>query len=78
MFWDKEKTQRLYRELSHQLPQGLYNFESDIIIRKANAFVNTQTQISSNNSEEESNNASDVPQQTVEQPQTTVADKQPT
>lgn len=75
LFWDKEKTQRLYRELSHQLPQGLYNFESDIIIRKANAFVNTQTQNSSRNSEETANN---VTQQAVEQPQITVADKQST
>ena len=34
-------TQTLHRELSHQLPEALYNIESSIIIRKFNAFVNT-------------------------------------
>lgn len=35
---DKEKTQRLYIELPRRLPQGLYNFESDIIV-KENAYT---------------------------------------
>lgn len=79
LYCDKEKTQKLYGDLRRQLPQGLYNLESSInIIRKASAFVNTQTQNFSNNSEEKAKNVSDVTQQTVEQPQITVADKQPT
>lgn len=75
LYWNKEKSQSLTVNPGIQFPDVISTFDSDIIIRKSNAFVNTQTQNSSKNSEEVENN---VTQQTVAQPQITVADKQPT
>lgn len=78
LYWNKEKSQSLTVNPGIQFPDVISTFDSDIIIRKSNAFVNTQTQNSSKNSEEVENNVSNVTQQAVEQPQITVADKQPT
>lgn len=40
IYWDKEKSQALLDSIQLQLPQALISLDSDIIIRKSNAFVN--------------------------------------
>ncbi len=49
LYWDKEKSQKLYRDMQVQFPQGLYNLDSNTIIRKAKAFVNGLEPKSQNN-----------------------------
>lgn len=49
LYWDKEKSQKLYRDMQVQFPQGLYNLDSNTIIRKAKAFVNSLEAKSQNN-----------------------------
>lgn len=44
LYWDKEKSQQLYRDMRVQFPQGLYNVDSNTIIRKSRAFVNTSAE----------------------------------
>ena len=45
LFWDKNKSQDLFSVLELQLPQGLKDLDSDIIIRKSTAIVNSNLQI---------------------------------
>ena len=41
LYWNKKMSQRLFEIPGLQLPDNLNNLDSNIIIRKANAFVNT-------------------------------------
>lgn len=45
LFWDKNKSQDLFSVLELQLPQGLKDLDSNIIIRKSTAIVNSNLQI---------------------------------
>ena len=56
IFWDKNKSQELFRVLQLQLPQGVNNLDSNVIIHQSRNIVNTQNEISS--------------QKTVTEPQT--------
>lgn len=51
LYWDKEKSQALLDTMQLQLPQALISLDSDTIIRKSAAFVNTQEQEKSENTE---------------------------
>lgn len=55
LYWDKEKSQELYSVLRVQFPHGLYNLDSDTIIHKSQAFVNTSDE---KNTKKEENSAS--------------------
>ncbi|MEG1608552.1 MAG: hypothetical protein RR348_01655, partial [Clostridia bacterium] len=41
LYWNKEKSQELIKTPGLQLPNNLNSLTSNIIIRKANAFVNS-------------------------------------
>lgn len=41
LFWDKKKSQDLFSVLGLQLPQGLNNLDSNVIIHKSTAIVNS-------------------------------------
>lgn len=48
MYWSKEKSQTMLNTPGIQFPDNIKHVDSNVIIRKANAFVNTKRKITKN------------------------------